>query len=129
MYDRMVNFHGLKNLIWVWTREPNDEAWYPGDQYVDIIGRDIYKDGDHTSQLTEFNALNTLYGKKKMIAITECGSMPDADNLVKDSASWAWYMTWYGSFVRESKYNSLDLWKKNFASAYVVTRDELPSLK
>jgi mannan endo-1,4-beta-mannosidase len=129
MYDRMVNYHGLRNLIWVWTREPNDEPWYPGDEYVDIVGRDIYKTGDHTSQLEEFKAMNTLYGGKKMIAITECGSMPDAANLVADKAPWAWYMTWYGDFVRSSTYNSLTLWKKNFASPYVVTLDEMNSLK
>jgi hypothetical protein len=33
---------GLNNLIWVWTAEPNDNAWYPGDEYVDIVGRDVY---------------------------------------------------------------------------------------
>ncbi|MDQ6813654.1 MAG: glycoside hydrolase family 26 protein [Bacteroidota bacterium] len=129
MYNRMVNVHGLKNLIWVWTREPNDEAWYPGDQYVDIIGRDIYKDGDHTSQLAEFNALNTLYGSKKMIAMSECGSMPDVDNLIKDGAAWSWYMPWYGDYVRNAKYNPLDLWNKNFANPYVITLDNMPSLK
>ena len=33
---------GLDNLIWVWTTEGNDADWYPGDQYVDIVGRDVY---------------------------------------------------------------------------------------
>ena len=129
MYDRMVNFHGLKNLIWVWTREPNDQAWYPGDQYVDIIGRDIYKTGDHTSQIAEFNALNALYGKKKMIAITECGSIPDVDNLIQDGAAWSWFMTWYGDYVRDDKNNSLNLWKKMLGSSYVITQDKMTSLK
>ena len=129
MYDRMVNFHGLKNLIWVWTREPNDGAWYPGDDMVDMVGRDIYKDGDHSSQITEFNAMNTLYGTKKMVTISESGSFPDVDNLVKDKAAWSWFMPWYGSYTRESKYNSLDLWKKMFAHDYVITLDEMQSLK
>ncbi|MGZ8516696.1 MAG: glycosyl hydrolase [Chitinophagaceae bacterium] len=129
MYDRMVNHHGLKNLLWVWTREPGDQLWYPGDEFVDIIGRDIYKQGDHSSQITEFNTLNALYNKKKMIAISECGSMPDADNLLKDKAAWSWYMPWYGDFTRNSTHNSLDLWKKMFASEYVITLDEMPSLK
>lgn len=129
MYDRMVNFHGLKNLVWVWTREPNDNDWYPGDAYVDIVGRDIYKQGDHSSQLSEFNALNTLYGTKKMITLSECGSIPDADNLVADGAAWSWFMPWYGYFTRNSTHNSLDLWKKMFASDYVITLDEMPSLK
>lgn len=129
MYDRMVNYHKLNNLIWVWTREPNDDAWYPGDEYVDIVGRDIYKQGDHTSQLTEFNALTGLYGNKKMVAISECGSMPDVENLTKDGAAWSWFMPWYGDFVKSSAHNSLDLWKKMFASNDVITLDEMPSLK
>ncbi len=67
MYDRMVNYHGLKNLIWVWTSQQNDQSWYPGDDVVDMIGRDIYKDGDHSSQILEFNQLNNDVEGKKMI--------------------------------------------------------------
>ncbi|WP_207428751.1 glycosyl hydrolase [Pedobacter sp. SYSU D00535] len=133
MYDRMVNHHGLRNLIWVWTHEPNDNAWYPGDEYVDIVGRDNYKQGDHSSQLAQFNAMHTLYSSKKMVTLSECGSMPDVDNLVKDGAAWSWFMPWYGEFTRkvDGKYehNSLDLWKKMMASDYVITLDEMPSLK
>jgi mannan endo-1,4-beta-mannosidase len=129
MYDRMVNYHGLNNLIWVWTREPGDDAWYPGDAYVDIVGRDIYKDGDHTSQVLEFNNMNDLYGGKKMLAISESGSFPDIDNIRNDLAAWSWYMPWYGEYTRDAKYNSLALWKKMFASEYVITLDKMPNLK
>ena len=129
MYDRMVNHHGLNNLIWVWTNEPDDSAWYPGDEYVDIIGRDIYKDGDHTSQVLEFNNLNAIYGGNKMIALSESGSFPDVDNLQEDAAAWSWYMPWYGDYTRSIDYNSLALWQKMFASEYVITLDEMPNLK
>lgn len=129
MYDRMVNYHGLKNLIWVWTSQQNDQSWYPGDDVVDMIGRDIYKDGDHSSQILEFNQLNNDVQGKKMITLSECGSFPDADNLVKDEAAWSYFMPWYGDFVRAAKYNSLDLWKKMFAHDYVLTLDEMPDLK
>lgn len=129
MFDRMVNFHGLKNLIWVWTREPNDDDWYPGDEYVDIVGRDIYKEGDHSSQILEFNDMTSRYGGKKMVTISESGSFPDVDNLIKDAAAWSWFMPWNGDFTRLAKYNSLDLWKKMFASDYVLTLDEMPNLK
>ncbi|WP_224994380.1 glycosyl hydrolase [Cesiribacter sp. SM1] len=129
MYDRMVNHHGLRNLIWVWTREPGDEAWYPGDEYVDIVGRDIYKDGDHSSHAIEFNNMNALYGGKKMITLSEVGSFPDVDNLIEDGAGWSWYMPWYGGYTRDSFYNSLSLWRKMFAHEYVITLDEMPDLK
>ena len=125
----MVNFHGLHNLIWVWTREPNDDAWYPGDEYVDIVGRDIYKEGDHSSQILEFNDMTSRYGGKKMVTISESGSFPDVDNLIADGAGWSWFMPWTGDFTRLAKYNSLDLWKKMFASDYVLTLDEMPNLK
>lgn len=129
MYDRMVNHNGVRNLIWVWTREPNDDDWYPGDEYVDIVSRDIYKDGDHTSQILEFGDLNERYNKKKMIALSECGSFPDPDNLKKDGAAWSWFMPWYGGYVRDAKYNSLALWQKTMAHEYVITLDEMPNLK
>ena len=129
MYDRMVNYHGLKNLIWVWTSQQNDQSWYPGDDVVDIIGRDIYKDGDHSSQILEFNQLNMDVRGKKMIALSECGSFPDVDKLIADEAPWSYFMPWYGDFVRNAKYNSLDLWKKMFAHNYVLTLDEMPNLK
>jgi mannan endo-1,4-beta-mannosidase len=129
MFDRMVNHHQLKNLIWVWTREPNDDKWYPGDEYVDIVGRDIYKEGNHTSHVLEFNDMNERYGKTKMVTISECGSFPDPDNLMADGAGWSWFMPWYGSFVRESKYNTIELWKKTLEHDYVITLDEMPDLR
>ena len=129
MWDRMVNHHGLKNLIWMWTREPNDDAWYPGDEYVDIVGRDIYRDGDHSSQFAEFADMNIRYGQKKMITISESGSFPDVDNLLKDGAGWLYYMPWYGKYTTESTYNSLALWKKMFAHSYVITLNEMPDLQ
>jgi mannan endo-1,4-beta-mannosidase len=129
MFDRMVNHHGLKNLIWMWTREPNDDAWYPGDEYIDIIGRDIYKEGDHSSQFAEYSDMNVRYGQKKLIAISECGSFPDIDNLIKDGAAWLYYMPWYGQFTTDAKHNSLTLWKKMFAHNYVITLNEMPNLK
>ncbi len=128
MFDRMVNVNGLHNLIWVWTREHNDDAWYPGDEYVDMVGRDIYRDGDHSSQILEFNDMVNRYSGKKMVTISECGSFPDVDNLLKDAAGWSWMMVWNGGFVRDAKYNSPDLWKKFLASDYVITLDEMPNI-
>ena len=129
MFDRMVNHHGLKNLIWVWTREPNDDAWYPGDEYVDIVGRDIYKEGDHNSQILEFSDMNVRYGNKKMITISEVGSFPDPDKVVADGAAWSWFMPWYGDFVRDGNHNSAALWEKILGHEYVITLDEMPDLK
>lgn len=132
MYDRMVNVHGLRNLIWVWTNNGNDEQWYPGDDYVDMVGVDLYNVyGDHGSQILKFNALNDRYQGKKMLALTEVEASPDADLLIRDEAAWSWYMPWYGDYASGNitAYTDWNLWKKNFANEYVLTVDELPALK
>jgi mannan endo-1,4-beta-mannosidase len=125
----MVNHHGLKNLIWVWTSQPNDFEWYPGHEYVDIVGRDIYEDGDHSSQILEFNQLNDMFDGKKIVALTECGSIPDPENLIADEAAWSYFMPWWGDFVRDSYYNSVDFWNELLGHEYVLTLDEMPDLK
>ena len=73
---------GLDNLIWVWTSENKDDAnWYPGDEYVDIIGRDLYgKTAEECAE--EFKALTALYGDR-MIALTECGYYADSNDASK----------------------------------------------
>ncbi|MFO7868724.1 MAG: glycosyl hydrolase [Bacteroidales bacterium] len=127
MYDRLVNYHGLNNLIWVWTHQGGESPdWYPGDEYVDIIGRDIYKDGDHSSQIMEFNNTNNVYDGTKMISLSECGSFPSPTSLVEDGAAWSWYMPWYGDFTRSSEYNDVSLWTDMFNSDYAITLDEMP---
>ncbi|MGQ0827425.1 MAG: glycosyl hydrolase [Bacteroidota bacterium] len=127
MYNRIVNYHGVNNLIWVWTYEPGEgTGWYPGDNYVDMVGRDLYRQGNHSSQILEFNTMNDVYSGTKMISLSECGSFPDVDNLTADGAAWSWYMTWYGDYTRSAVHNSLSLWNKMFASDYVLTLDEMP---
>lgn len=128
MFDRMVHHHGLNNLIWVWTREPNDDSWYPGDEYVDIVGRDIYRQGNHSSHVAEWSDLHFRYGERKMVTVSECGSFPDPDNLIDDQASWSWFMPWYGEYVRDARHNLLSLWQKAMAHRYVITLDEMPDL-
>lgn len=50
----------------------------------------IYKTGDHSSQALEFNHMNFIYSGKKMLALSECGSFPDAEELVADEVKWSW---------------------------------------
>lgn len=48
MYNTFVNEYGLKNLIWVYTPNKQNkytstlQATYPGAQYVDVVGIDMY---------------------------------------------------------------------------------------
>ena len=132
MFDRLVNYHGLKNLIWVWTTDAASDNldWYPGDEYVDILGADIYAaDGDFSSQLLTYNSIKEKFAGKKLITLSENGPVPDPDNLVADRAYWSWFMPWYGSFIRDGVKNPLTHWQKVMNHEYVVTLDEMPDLK
>lgn len=128
MYNRMVNYHGLDNLIWIWTMEPGDNEWYPGNGYVDIVGRDLYRDGNHTSHALEFNHVNYLFEGKKILSITECSSFPNPNSLKNDQSPWSWFMPWYGSYTENEYYNPMDLWNLSLYHDYVLTLDEMPYL-
>lgn len=129
IFHRLTDVHKLNNLIWVWTTDTqaNNMDWYPGDEFVDILGVDIYAaNGNHESQVLTFNQIREDFKGKKMITLSENGVNPDPDELMADRAGWSWFMTWYGSFVRNSEINPLSMWQKIMNHDYVLTRDELP---
>lgn len=130
MFERMTNYHRLDNLIWVWTSEGNDSDWYPGDEYVDIVGCDLYpKTNIHDSQLMEFNKVKTLVLSRKMIALTECGGIPDPDLMFQKGDTWLWFMPWYGSYTRDDSQNGATYWRTVMNNSHVITRDQMPDLK
>lgn len=132
MFNRMVNYHGLKNMVWVWTTDTKSDnmTWYPGDAYVDILGADIYTaNGDLGSQIMTYNKLKEDFQGKKLITLSENGPVPDPENLSADKASWSWFMTWYGSFVHDPVINPLNHWQKVMNHSYVITLDEMPDLQ
>lgn len=133
MYDRLTNVHNINNLIWVWNGQ--DPTYYPGDEYVDIIGYDCYPEElDSSSQKDTYDLMKTVTDTNKIIAMTENGSMFDPDAAFNDGSRWAWFSTWNGEFTLKDmqlsdQYTSIDLWKKIYNSERVLTLDELPDLK
>jgi len=128
LYERLTTHHQLNNLIWVWNSEGADMPWYPGDNRVDIIGRDFYYNPQSTvnyaSLIGEFEKLKNLFGTKKMIALAENGSVPDPENLVKDNAGWSFFMPWYGDFVTQSTSDAM--WSKIMNHDYVIVLEKMP---
>lgn len=137
MYDRFVNVNGLDNLIWVWVYEGHDE-WYPGDEYVDVVGCDDYNQKNPTSFANQYDAM--IRYKNKLAALTECGSVAKISDQWKAGARWAWFMPWYdydrtnnvsGAAFQSTDHQhaNIDWWRDALQQDYVVTRDELPSFK
>jgi len=136
MYHRLTDYHGLNNLIWVWNGQ--DAAWYPGDEYVDIIGEDIYPgEKVYTSQAARFLKALSYTDERKIIALTENGCIPDTDLLIRDNVMWAWWCTWEGEFVLKSQgfnayseqYTEKAIVKKVYKHDSVITRKNLTDLK
>ncbi len=85
---------GVKNTIWVWTSEVGDDAWYPGDEYVDIIGRDKYNTTSASAIASDYSTLSNKY-PNKMITLSECGGVSDMPAQWTSGATWSWVMPWY----------------------------------
>jgi len=132
LYDQLTNVYGCNNLIWVWNGQSPD--WYPGDEYVDIIGEDIYAaNHSYGAQNSKFIELLDYSQSNKIIALTENGVLFDIDNLISTNARWAWFNTWSGDFVQKNGkysevYTEAEILKKTYNSEYVITLDELPDL-
>lgn len=137
MFD-MFEEKGLNNLIWAWTTETDDHEWYPGDQYVDIIGRDAYNRNAST-MFSEYDWIRQTY-PDKIIALSEFGSLSSISDQWGSGAKWSWFMSWYdynrtnnisGSAFNETDHEhvNIDFWKQAFQMDEVITRDELPNLK
>jgi mannan endo-1,4-beta-mannosidase len=95
LYDRLVNFHGLNNLIWVYnTNEfkegvhPHD-TYYPGDDVVDILATDVYTEGFNKEN---YDQMLSLAGDKP-IALGEVGRVPGPE-IIKNQPRWTWFMQW-----------------------------------
>lgn len=136
LYEELTVHYGLNNLIWVWNGQAED--WYPGDEYVDIIGEDIYP-GEHvyTPQTARFMQATRYTAVKKLIVLSENGCLFDPDLALRDGSMWGYFCTWSGEFVTKSKafndlseqYTEAYMVKKVYESDLVITRDELPDLQ
>jgi mannan endo-1,4-beta-mannosidase len=128
LYDRLTNYHKINNLIWVWTTTDSPAAlsWYPGDEFVDILGADIYlEDGDYSVSSTLFDNLRGIFQGKKMITMSENGTIPDPGKMVKNEAQWLYNCTWVGDFIFDGKKNSKDHINYYFNHDKVTTLDEM----
>ena len=131
VFDRLVIHHQLNNLIWVWTSTASSSAldWYPGDDYVDIIGADIYLPaGNYGSNFIMFDNLAGLYQAKKLITLSENGPIPDPERLFEERAAWNWFCTWSGDFILDGNSNSTAHINAVYNHEYVITLDELQQI-
>ncbi len=124
MYDRLVNFHGLNNLIWVYNTnefkngvDPHN-TYFPGDDVVDIIATDVYSEGFNQ---VNYDQILELAGDRP-IALGEVGQIPDMVK-IKEQPRWAWFMQWGEPGSRGSGFQS---YREVYNSEEAITHKELP---
>ena len=136
LYDRLTNYYGLNNLIWVWNGQSG--AWYPGDNYVDIVSTDIY-DGaqNYKSQVSSYKLTKSYPQETKMVALSENSNIPDPELMKLDGAWWLYFLVWNDTDTAEGVTSNSNFWTgeyyntkahkvKVYNSDLVITLDELP---
>jgi mannan endo-1,4-beta-mannosidase len=126
LYDRLVNFHKLNNLIWVYNfneiRENTSsyEEIYPGDDVVDILATDVYRNGFDPNDYNQLSAL----AKDKLIGLGEVGLPPTPEKL-REQPKWVWFMIWGVPYGPDRVKAARDIYDAN----ETITWEELPWVK
>lgn len=148
VFDRLENYHKLTNLIWIWNGQAK-KCSVNANTY-DIGGMDIYPNKeDHSAQESQYDTLVKLMPESKMATISECGYIPDPNEIYTDGSNtkWLYFMPWNGEFVCETtstgaivtklggtpsineKKMSSEFLKKVYASDKIITLSELPDFE
>jgi mannan endo-1,4-beta-mannosidase len=127
MFDRLVNYHELNNLIWVWNANaprdiPKDEAFdykdfYPGHEFVDVLATDVYH---FDYEQKDYEQLLTL-AKGKPIALGEVGQLPKT-NILEAQPKWSWFMVWSGWLLTA---NTEERVKEVYQYPKTISKDEI----
>ena len=133
LYKTLTEVYECNNLIWVCTCL--DPEWYPGDDYVDILGDDIYTlPQQYAPQIGRFLALDSCSPAGRMLALTETGVIPDMEQSYQANVRWSWFCGWeYDYIVKDgaysSEYTEEDMLKKIYGSETVINLDDLIAIR
>ena len=129
LFKRITEYHRLTNILWVWDGESYD--YYPGDDFCDFVGMDIYTSSDISGSSRMLDAIGYTI-RKKGTALTECGRIPSPDTLTRDGAYWLWFALWKGDYIINPngtvQYSHVTATELDYAynNSLFITLDELP---
>ena len=147
-YKTLTEDFGCHNLIWEWNSYNFETSadWYPGDEYVDIIGYDKYNctvyleennwqpslvHNDSAISSTFYGIMNR-YNGAKMVSMAENDSFSTVENLQSEKAGWLYFCTWYDggsdniNFLSNPIFNTKEDTIAMYQSEYCLTLDEMP---
>jgi hypothetical protein len=137
MFDYFTRVRGLDNLIWVYSTLNNPvngwpgdtRDWYPGDDVVDVVGSDIYRDGltsdNNVAWSTWHDALVQL-GRGRPVVLAENDLIPDPGEMKTRGSLFSWFLSWHTTYVGA---NPPEYLRTIYQHADVITADEMPNLR
>lgn len=127
MVKRFNEYYGLTNIIWVWSGGSSE--FFPGDEYVDIVGENIYNTTGDSGNMRLMGTVH--YRSSRAVAMTDCLQIPDPDILAQDNARWLWFALGKGDCLIDEngkltgKYSRSDILEKCYNHEGIITLDEV----
>lgn len=146
LFTTLTEKYGLHNLIWEYNSYTYSTSapWYPGDEWVDIVGFDKYNtvynrhdgltSGPNEDAISgTFYDLVNLTGNKKLVSMPENDTVPSLKNILVEKAHWLYFCIWYDNgsdnFLSGTDKNNPETLKEMYQSDYCITLSELPDWK
>lgn len=147
MYNYLVKEREMHNLIWVYSAGIGNPAkkdmdyrksFYPGDEWCDIVGIDLYGYDYRNTGIYEFwhgpqsyqQAFDVMkeLAPDKLIVLSETDALPNMEKTFNDHpnfAKWLWAMPWW-AFNDD---NPEEWIEKTYTHKNVVMQPDLPNFK
>lgn len=139
LYTTLTEDYGLHNIIWEYNSYDytTSAQWYPGDDYVDIVGFDKYNtvynrhdgltSGPNVDAISStFYSLVNLTDAKKLVSMPENDTIPTIENMEVEEARWLYFCPWYGEHILDSSKNDPETVKAIYQDDYCINLADLP---
>ncbi len=139
LYTTLTEDYGLHNIIWEYNSYDytTSAQWYPGDEYVDIVGYDKYNtvynrhdgltSGPNVDAISStFYSLVNLTNGAKLVSMPENDTIPTVENMEIEQARWLYFCPWYGEHILDSSKNDPETVKAIYQSDYCINLADLP---
>jgi hypothetical protein len=126
-FEYLTSTKGLTNIVWLmpFSGSPGS-PYYPGKAYVDIAGSDTY--GTNQPFTSLYSSTRGVVGSTVPIPLHETGLVPTPSQMFPTAAPWVLFNIWAG-YESDGTHNTTSNIQSVYASPYLITRNEIPSLK